>query len=220
MAEKRATEAAGRSDTIWLDPMELVIANSFKDFHARGLDYLCLSRSPKFTRKIYLFQGDASRAPEVVNPHDHRYPFVTRCLSGGVTNFEYARCLRGAPDAMTYQRFDYRTPLNVGNGFTWAEEAHLCMMRAMHYPAGPGAYYFSRVGDIHTIKVTGNETVLELEQFDDELPIGQPTSTYCRDREPPSLSGLYSRFAPDEIISRMKRLEALTGQPVRMREWA
>lgn len=64
--------------------MEEVIANSFKDFHSKGLDYICLRRSPVLTTKLYFFDGDVSKLPEVVNPHDHRYDFSTVCLSGCV----------------------------------------------------------------------------------------------------------------------------------------
>ena len=46
-----------------------VIENSFKNFHAKGLDYICLSRTPQLTLKLYILDGDASESPEVVNPH-------------------------------------------------------------------------------------------------------------------------------------------------------
>ena len=57
--------------------MEEVLANSFRDFHAKGLDYVCLKRRPSETVKLYFFDGDVSKLPEVVNPHDHRYDFST-----------------------------------------------------------------------------------------------------------------------------------------------
>lgn len=65
-------------------PMDYVIANSFKDYHVKGFDYICLQRSPRETVKLYFFDGDVSKMPEVVNPHDHRYDFDTVCLSGAV----------------------------------------------------------------------------------------------------------------------------------------
>lgn len=63
--------------TVHLDE---ILAHSFTDFHAKGLDYLCLLRSPEITVKAYFFEGDVASAPEVVVPHDHRYCFNTRVL--------------------------------------------------------------------------------------------------------------------------------------------
>lgn len=60
-----------------------LIQNSYRDFHAKGLDYVCLKRTPDHTVKVYFLDGDVSKVPEVVNPHDHRYAFETTVLSGG-----------------------------------------------------------------------------------------------------------------------------------------
>lgn len=40
--------------------MAEVLANSYRDFHAKGLDYICLKRSFKETLKLYFFDGDSS----------------------------------------------------------------------------------------------------------------------------------------------------------------
>ena len=33
-------------------------ANSYRDFHAKGLDYLCIRRDLELTLKVYFFDGE------------------------------------------------------------------------------------------------------------------------------------------------------------------
>ena len=74
------------------DPSEenvaLLCAASFKDFHTKGFDYLCLKRTPH-TIKLYILDGDASKLPGVVNPHDHRYAFRTTVLCGEMVDYRF-----------------------------------------------------------------------------------------------------------------------------------
>jgi hypothetical protein len=185
--------------------MEEVIASSFKDFHTKGFDYICLSRSDDLTVKLYLMDGVVTRASEVVNPHDHRYAFETFCLSGKVTNYEFVPGQRGK----LYERFDYLTPLNGGAGFSHAGQVRL--ERDAGTPYLPGESYRMEAAQLHTIRVHGGQTALLLLQHRDVVPVGQPTQTFCLDREPPSLSGLYQRFTADEVIDRLRKLEKVSG---------
>jgi hypothetical protein len=74
-----------------------ITANSFKNFHVLGMDYLCLSRSDDRTVKVYMAEWARSMAEEIVNPHDHRYDFRTICLAGQISNhaFRPASARRG-----------------------------------------------------------------------------------------------------------------------------
>lgn len=69
--------------------IQTIIANSFKNFHAKGLDYICLKRTPEHTRKAYFLNGDVTKLPDVVNPHDHRYHFNTTVVTGTMSNSQY-----------------------------------------------------------------------------------------------------------------------------------
>jgi hypothetical protein len=180
--------------------MEQAIANSFKDYHVKGFDYICLSRDPDFTLKLYFFDGDVSKLPEVVNPHDHRYDFATYCVTGAVENIWFAE----DPAGKVYQTFDYMTPLNGGAGFTWRGETRLIEKQRALRPGGQS--YWMDHNELHTIRMAQNETVLMLTQFEDNVPLDQPTRTFTLDKEPPSLSGLYSRFTADDIRSKLTRL--------------
>jgi hypothetical protein len=61
-----------------------------------------------------------------------------------------------------------------------------------HYAARDSYTLFAE--EFHTIRVEGGETALLLQQFRDRVPLDEPTRVFSCDREPPSLSGLYSRL--------------------------
>lgn len=184
-----------------------IVANSYRDFHAKGLDYLCLHRSPERTLKVYFFDGEVETLPEVVIPHDHRYAFETAILAGGVINRRYHVAAAPHVGAQAYEVFDYRTPLNGGDGFSWARTAWLSAPDQVAY--GPGQVYCQRAEEIHTIQIFKDQTILLLEQGPDVVALDAPTAAYrpAGKREAPSLDGLYSRMTPDHAL---KRLEQLT----------
>ncbi len=180
-----------------LDSVEEIQKNSYKDFHAKGLDYLCIHRSPGYTVKLYIFEGDVAKAPEVVNPHDHRYDFRTTCLHGNVANSLFAEDVRGE----LWQKFKYDTPLKGGHGFTWDKEVRLRETSRDFYL--PGDVWTSHASEIHTLRIQEDQTVLLLEQYKTTQEV---TSTWTKDREPPSLDGLYNKFSPDEVLQHLRLL--------------
>lgn len=178
---------------------------SFKDFHAKGLDYICLKRTPQATLKVYFFDGDVSKLSEVVNPHDHRYKFNTGVLAGSLLDKVYLP----HPEGEVFQAFDYMTPLNGGGGFTFRNEERLSLVDREVVHAGD--YTVRLPNQIHTIKPLQDQTILMLVQFEDVTPIDVPTSTWVRQGEPtPNTSGLYSKFTTDEFLARLKIIEGLS----------
>lgn len=194
--------------------IETMVEHSFRDYHVKGFDYLCLERSPKRTVKAYFFAGDIGKLPEVVIPHDHRYAFYTHVAAGEVSNITYRRTFDGHPAARLYDEFEYLTPLNGGDGFAWKAETHLREVADTQYEAGE--FYNMLPDDLHTIRIAGPETVLVLHQYEDVVPVGLPTSALrpVGSREPPSLSGLYSRMTADEALSRLALLKRLLAVPL------
>ena len=180
--------------------IDAVLENSFKNFHTKGFDYICLKRSAAYTQKLYFFDGDASKLPEVVNPHDHRYDFTTKCIAGEVENIIYEE---DQERGNTFQVYKYFTPLNRGKGFKWAGETRLTEKSRESYK--PGDNYFMTHDQLHTIRMVKNETVIMLGQFEDVVPVGEPTRTFAQTM--PSLEGLYDRFTADEIIAKLTRLK-------------
>jgi len=189
--------------------IDTIVSNSYKDFHAKGVDYICVRRSPSLTVKLYFFDGDASKTGEVVYPHDHRYAFDTLVLVGAIENVRYATDRRRAAGdrvgPLVYNEFEYRTPLNGGNGFTFRRQRVLAETSRDRYDQGE--VYSQFPSEIHTIRIAEDRTVLFLRQYADEVPVDAPTRTFARGAEP-KLDGLYSRFTPDEVITRLERVAA------------
>lgn len=52
--------------------LQQALKNSYRNYHAKGVDYLCVGRTPQLTQKIYFIDGFEG---DVVVPHDHRYEF-------------------------------------------------------------------------------------------------------------------------------------------------
>lgn len=186
--------------------LETALAGSFKNFHAKGLHYLCTFRSDQLTQKFYFFDGDVRKLPEVVNPHDHRYDFQTKVLAGSMIDYRYRPC---APS--TGQRFtgyEWRTPLNGGAGFS--EPFEMNLKRTTSKTLASSEVYFTPAEVIHTIRPGADQTVIMLLQMEDKLPLEEPTTTFVQgEGEAPSLDGLYERFTEGEIVELINRINAL-----------
>lgn len=180
-----------------------IIGNSYRNFHVKGFDYVCLRRTPELTEKFYFFNGDVRHLPEVVAPHNHRYDFCTDVITGAVMNHLYAEVDEGVP----FNVFDYMTPLNGVSGFTWRGELHLNQTSALCY--WPKQGYVMGAEQLHTIRIVADGTVIRLRQFEDVVSLDQPTQMFSRNSEPPSLSGLYDRFTEGQIIQKLRLLDAL-----------
>lgn len=190
--------------------VEEMIANSYRNFHVKGFDYLCVKRTPQHTRKVYFFDGNVSQLPEVVSPHDHQYDFATTVLSGVMSNSTYWEVPRGSrlgAEARVYNEFRWDTPLNGGDGFTFNKETALIEDRRLQYH--PGQTYHMLAEDLHTIRMHSEGTVIVLDQFADRVPIGAPTRTFMLEREAPKLDGLYERFTPDQLTDRLEQYQQL-----------
>lgn len=194
--------------------LDTICANSYRNFHVKGFDYLYLKRTPEHTQKIYFFGENLDDLPELVIPHDHRYPFDTTVLSGVVRNkvFWEAGDDQAAPANAgweKYDRFSYMTPLNGGDGFKWEDETFLRLAATPTYCQGKT--YMSQAKAVHTLAILDEGTVICLDQYEDVVPIDQPTTAFrpVGSREPPNLDGLYDRMDPDYAIGLLIRLAQL-----------
>jgi hypothetical protein len=188
-----------------LDDLETIAANSFRNFHAKGLDYLCLHRSEVLTIKAYFYEIGDHQPPEVICPHDHRYPFSTHILAGESGHIRYREMPPWAKSP-THQCFRWRTPLLGGSGFEWDYPARLDAQPVEQYHAGQS--YWCNADEIHTITIRHPNTVLLLYQHADEVPSFGHTSTFVpgSSREPPRLDGLYDRMPLDQAEQRLAHL--------------
>jgi hypothetical protein len=180
--------------------IEDALAHSYRDFHVKGFDYICLERGAERTIKLYAFADEVANAGEVVNPHDHRYDFHTDVLAGHLANQVYVPAVEGMP----YRRFNYATPLNGGSGF------HLAGMTALReagaFGFGPGERCYMVAEQIHTIRVKPRTVVRLTQGPDRDIPV---TSTYTRGSAAPALDGLYSRFTEGQLVDRLRSIQAI-----------
>ncbi len=189
--------------------LDETLKNSYKNFHSKGLSYICLA---KFKQeecdkrdayfKIYIFDGDVTKLSEVANPHDHRYDFHNKVVKGVIANRTYRENWYRKPIFM-YNKFEYMTPLNGGNGFTWKEEEYLYDESVRSY--NKGEEWVSRFDEIQTLQIRSDQAILEVFQGPDQLATFEPTYCYTKDKEPPSLDGLYDKFTEDELIELLEK---------------
>ncbi|QSM01093.1 hypothetical protein SEA_NANOSMITE_48 [Mycobacterium phage Nanosmite] len=206
------------ADIVWEDlDVDELLDHSYKDFHAKGLDYVCLHRDEGLTLKAYFFADgmESQKLGEVINPHDHRYHFTTQLMSGVIHNKWY-RCADpnrfgdlGVGNAHWYNIFEWMTPLNGGNGFTRDGDSVLLTNDRTVTLTRPGAQYYMFAHELHTISVGARETCIVLAQYDDVVPLEYPTHTFTQADEPPSLQGLYTEFKADELVARINLLREL-----------
>lgn len=187
--------------------IEEIILHSFKDFHVKGFEYLCVKRTPEHTIKYYFFNGDILSLPEVVSPHDHRYDFSTSVIAGSVANSLYMKHRHGN---LRLNHFNYRTPLNGGDGFEYCDQVRMFEKSRIMYH-GKGSGYFMRHNQIHTIHVAQQGTILRLDQYEDKMPLQAPSATFFVGNEAPDLKGLYTKFTVDEVVARLKIINDLSG---------
>lgn len=183
---------------------DVMLAHSYRNFHVKGFDYLCLKRTPEHTRKVYFFEGNVAHLSEVVNPHDHRYHFETTVLTGVMSNSTYEQ---DDLNGNVYNEFEWRTPLLGGDGFHWKRETRLFERQRFFYK--PGDRYAMRAEELHTIRMHADTTVIVLDQYADVVPESVPTKTFMQERSAPSTDGLYDKFKPEELRQRLKQYQQL-----------
>lgn len=175
-----------------------VLQNSYRDFHRKGFNYICLRRSETSTLKLYSFADDlTNEVTDVVNPHDHRYDFSTTVLQGELQNILYSPDITGEK----YYRFNYRTPLNNGNGFEFAGETKLEILSKKRFGIGMTCRMLAE--QIHTIKVKPGTLLLLKQEADKNVEF---STTYSKDPTAPELSGLYSKFTFTQLKDHLQRI--------------
>lgn len=194
--------------------IEEALGLSYKNFHAKGLDYVCAAKTELGSYlKFYILDGDVTTLPEVVNPHDHRYDFDTTVLAGEMIDRTYVRVPPGNEVGEVYSAFDWDTPLLGGAGFTFREEVRLQESDPRRLTKGDHNRSLST--DTHTIKMSSDRVVMMLLQHPDVVPVGTPTTAYAPSGVPePDTSGLYERFTEAELIERLRLIESVAGSVV------
>lgn len=182
-------------------------SNSFKNFHAVGLNYICLFRSPNLTIKIYIIRPGES-APNkdgyIVCPHSHRYNFQTLVLAGKISNVVFKEFSYGETHMYPpYYKFKYVTPLDNGPATSsFVGPATLIIDYKQQLDSG-GSYFFP-VPKIHSLKIQHDKyTALLLHQYKDTET---ETELFTNSPQLPSYDELYQKFSEEEIYYLMEEL--------------
>lgn len=190
------------------------VENSYKDFHRKGVHYICLARSPKLTMKLYLFDDSLAEATLTL-PHDSRYHFDLLVIGGRLrmTWFHESAYRTEAQGYDDYVRFRWDTVLRKGKGFVADGDAQLSETHSE--VLDPGGACAMRPADIHTMQV-GPGAALLIAQHPSAASI--PTRVFAHSPEPPSIDGLYGRYNGAEIIEHLRRFRDSTGTQFKLRK--
>lgn len=178
------------------------VKHSYKDYHTKGLNYLCLHRNLALTIKLYYFrEGEYKNNADnmLVNPHNHAYNFSTYCLFGTACNYNFEKI-----EGKGWHELEYATPLNPnGKETKMVGECDLRMVKRDKLWQNDN--YTLHHDKIHSISVSAQQnTCLLLFQHAD-VP-KWTTSLFMRKPEPPDLRGLYNRFTASELRDLVQEL--------------
>lgn len=186
------------------DP-SVAAAHSFLNYHAKGVTYLNLLRTPDLTAKLYVFDGSHRPTPEgyVVNPHTHAYGFHSTVVLGTMENvvFEHddERGTRWAP--WTVRSTGQPTFRQAPRPWEYIHETSRQKLHA-------GETYYLGPEAIHSIAVpTGQRTVLFLCQYSRTSPV----SRLFTKGDAPDLTGLYQGMGPADYLAALVEVTQVAG---------
>lgn len=161
---------------------------SVVNHHASGLFYLCLERSEAKTVKIYFIPNPRNvNGGYLVNPHNHRYDFMSSVLSGSLRHYRFRK--KPGFDQIEYS-FDWKTksmlPI-MHCDLDW----HVCELHEK------GDRYYTNTSEIHTIEVL-EPTIIGIIQYEDTNEDARlylhKDSTFSKSESRPMLSEEYKRL--------------------------
>lgn len=149
---------------------EKLALSSFANYHARGVEYLCLHRDPRLTVKAYFISGAVEHNERgwIVWPHTHRYAFEHWTLAGTIVHHRFR--IEAGEDWTAFAFADRRPrPLVPVRLFERGRES---------LPAG--AHYAMLPDEIHTISNPAQERAVAIQiQYGDRRELSAlfaPTS--------------------------------------------
>lgn len=194
--------------------LKLMVGRSYKNFHCKGMDYICLgSKTHQEYLKVYFFNGRAAdRTRFLVAPHNHRYDFRTTVLRGTLKDYRFKEEEAGPVSEVAgyrnYHKYDWHTPLN-GQPGGWIRRKEVALRPLASRFLQAGDSYVTSHDKIHTLRILEEDTVLLIHQYHDVIPIGTPTQTYSQHPNELKLDSLYEQFTPNEIALRLEELAQL-----------
>lgn len=90
--------------------------------HLKGIFSLVID-GEDFGQLTRLYIVDRKIEPFAVQLHTHRYPIILTTIKGEILHHEAKPILNTNEEGIQLSEFEYRSPLNKGNGLTYAKES-------------------------------------------------------------------------------------------------
>jgi hypothetical protein len=107
---------------------------SMADTHHNGLFSLVISGT-EFGNLTRVFISDTDLFPFEVQLHTHRYPIRLTTIKGSIKHFVAFRSEFVDCDTVELSEFNYKSPLNGGNGLSYEKETNV-IIKDYHLPVG------------------------------------------------------------------------------------
>lgn len=143
---KTAHELVHNENISW-DTLDLSMA----DVHHKGL-YSIVIGGTEHGELTRVFIATEKIEPYALKLHSHTYDLRLGVIKGVFQHFQAVECGEGAkgPDSIYLDKYEYKSPLNGGNGLTYIKRAPYSIMN--HY-VPPGGEVFLDSSIIHTVAV-------------------------------------------------------------------
>ena len=183
-----------------------MLKNSYKHYHARGVNYLCLQNTWRLRLKAYFFDQPSDPAG-VVSPHDHRYSFTNHVLTGAVKDTLYTASKYGEQ----FFEYSWRSPLSRADLTPLYSPVAPTKLVLYHADVvAEGLSYQRGRGEIHSLQILEPRTIIVQEEK--KTPSAPLRSrVFMRTEKFPTLEGLYEKFEPGEIVRLVGELNDRAG---------
>ena len=136
------------------------LETSFLDYHAKGMHYLCLKRTPELTLKLYLIEPDHQPADRkrgwLVMPHNHAYAFEQVVLAGSINQILFK--VDENAKKKDFFRLWWNPQARMGSAFV----PTMVGLRSRSEWIGVRRGYAMRTDQVHTIAARRDEPTLLL----------------------------------------------------------
>ncbi len=211
-----------------LDQLQVddAIRNSYKNWHVKGVDYLCLYRSPQLTIKVYKcpaeLQSENKNTKTILNPHTHLYNSHIVVLMGEceIVTFDYHKRSHqsGEPKEVnhnfTTHNLFYHTskfgPRAKQAGFRFESTGHLIEKQVTKITEQQSLYM--KADEIRSFRTIG-ETYLLIFQYN-TIPFNVDTDLYVQTATPPILDELYQTFNESEIVNFINKIDYVATRKI------
>lgn len=185
--------------------LDYIVDNSIKNFHFKGLNYVCFQFSSNLTIRLYIIKPEDNLNTRNVNIHNHLYDSQILVLSGSITNNVYSKT-----EGDKYNHYYLTSALNPANKtgnvlLDYIGKTNLQVTKSINLSAGdthfqnhkeihsvnndPSSYTAFMVFEFKTVKQ--NSTLFSTEEFKGKID---------------TKKDIYEKFTEREIVALLQGL--------------